>query len=271
MAVNRRFHDHECHYYDERFAIRHDERSAHRALAEVQAEMGEPVRPDWRVLDVGCGTGYLVAGLRRAVPGLRLVGADLSAGMLGRARVAGGWPLVQADAGRLPVATGSVDLLVARGVLHHLEDPAAALAEWRRVLAPGGRVVLTSEPTPAVECHGALLVRALLLLLRPWPLSPEAHFWELASMAANLHLFTPGRVGKLAAEAGYAAWRVRSTGFAETLLLTASYVAHGRVRAAARRLPWARLVDLARRLDTEVWDRVLSERSRHTVAAVLYG
>src|SRR3712207_7885802 len=52
----------------------------------------------------GCGTGWLAAGLRRAVPGLRVVGADLSAGMLDRARAAGAWPLLQADCERLPFA-----------------------------------------------------------------------------------------------------------------------------------------------------------------------
>jgi ubiquinone/menaquinone biosynthesis C-methylase UbiE len=268
VRVNRTFHDHECAYYDERFAIVHDGRAAAQARAEVERLLGRPLRPGEAVLDPGCGTGWLAAGLRRAMPTLRVVGVDLSAGMLDRARRAGAWPLVQADATALPVAAASVDLVVTRGVLHHLPDVAAALAEWRRVLRPGGAVVVVSEPTPAVERHGAVLVRVLLALLRR-PLSAEEDFWEVASMAANLHVFTPEELGRLAREAGFAEVRLRSGDFLSTLVLTASYVTHGRRRRLARRVPWRALEALGRRVDAAVVDRLLPGRLRHTVLGVL--
>ena len=66
LLANRIFHDHECASYDERLAIVHDERSARRALREVEDLRGRPVRADETVLDAGCGTGWLAAGL--AVP-----------------------------------------------------------------------------------------------------------------------------------------------------------------------------------------------------------
>ena len=268
VRVNRIFHDHECAYYDERFAIVHDERSARRALQEVEDLLGRPVRARETVLDVGCGTGWLAAGLPRALPGLPVIGVDLSQGMLERARAAGAWPLLRADAQRLPLATASVDLIVTRGVLHHLPDVPAALTEWRRVLRPGGAVVVTGEPTPTIQAHVEPLVRALLWVLRR-PLSPEEDFWEVASMAANLHVFTPAQLAAMATGAGYREVWLSTRYFCATLVLTASYVTHGRRPGLARRVPWRRLETLASTLDGAVANRVLPDTWRHAVVGVL--
>ena len=269
VAINRTFHDHECHYYDERFAIVHDDRTARQAVAEVEQLLGRRLARRERVLDAGCGTGFLAAGLRRARPDLRVVGSDLSAGMLDRARDAGAWPLVQSDATALPVRDGALDLVVARGVLHHLPDVVAGLAEWRRVLRPGGSVVLLSEPTPAVEQHGAVLARALLATVGRRDLPPEEHGWEMASMASNLHVFTPAELARLAADAGFSASRLHTSDFLDTLLITASYITWGRAPGLARLVPWRAVDALARRVDRAVVHRVLPERLRHTVVGVL--
>jgi ubiquinone/menaquinone biosynthesis C-methylase UbiE len=268
VGVNRVFHDHECVYYDERFAIVHDERTARAALRDVESLLGRALRPGERVLDAGCGTGYLAAGLRRARPDVLVVGSDLSEGMLDRSREAGADPLVQADATRLPFASGSFDVVVARGVLHHLPDVEAALREWRRVLADDGAVVLVSEPTRTVERHGAVLVRGLLPLLRR-PLTPEEDFWEVASMAANLHVFTCDELAGLAYDAGFGSVSLGTTDFADTLLITASYVAWGRRPGLARLFPWRAADEVARLADRLVWNRVLPSGWRHTVAGVL--
>jgi ubiquinone/menaquinone biosynthesis C-methylase UbiE len=268
VRVNRVFHDHECAYYDERFAIVHDRRSAAQAKAEVERLLGRPLRAGEVVLDPGCGTGWQAAGLRRAAPSVPVLGVDLSAGMLGQARAAGAWPLVQADATRLPVAAGSVDVVVCRGVLHHLPDVPAALREWRRVLRPGGAVVVASEPTPTVGRHATPLVKGLLRVLRR-PLTQEEDFWEIASMAANLHVFTPAELTRLAREAGYAEVRLGTEDLLSTLVLTASYVTHGRRRELARRLPWRQVEAGARWVDRTVLERVLPESARHTVVGVL--
>lgn len=267
IGINQVFHDHECRYYDERFAIVHDQRAAQQAVTEVEGLLGRGLRPGERVLDAGCGTGYLAAGLRRARPDLDVVGTDLSAGMLAKARDAGAAPVLQADAERLPFADGSFDVVAARGVLHHLPHVGPALAEWRRVLRPDGAVVLLSEPTPTVERHGALLLKGMLPLLRP--LSAEEDFWEVASMAANLHVFTPAELGALAGQAGFSDVRLTTTDFAETLLITASYVLWGRAPRLARLLPWRLADDVARLADRAWWNRLLPERLRHTVVGTL--
>jgi SAM-dependent methyltransferase len=98
-----------------------------------------------RVLEIGCGSAPCSRWLRRA--GARPVALDLSGGMLARAaelnRATGlAVPLLQADAGALPLRDGSVDLACsAFGGLPFVADAGAVLAEVARVLVPGGRFV----------------------------------------------------------------------------------------------------------------------------------
>ncbi|QXJ20816.1 class I SAM-dependent methyltransferase [Actinomadura graeca] len=92
-----------------------------------------------RVLDIGCGEGALTAALPAGPPFL-LAGVDASATML-RAHPG---PRVRADAVRLPFRDGSFDAAVAVNVLWHLGEPRLALREARRVLAPGGLLIVTA-------------------------------------------------------------------------------------------------------------------------------
>ena len=268
IEVNRVFHDHECEYYDERFAIVHDQRAAKRALHEVESLLGAPIAHGASVLDVGCGTGWYAAGLHKARPDLFVMGSDLSEGMLSRAREAGASNLIQGDATQLPFADGALDLIVARGVLHHMPDVQGSLAEWRRVLKPSGVLVVTSEPTPTVEKHGGWLVRGLLPLLRR-PLSDIEDFWEVASMAANLHVFTVEELTELSAAAGWSRIDYRTADMFSTMVLTASYVTHGRRPGLARRVPWRALEEAGRVLDAQVVDRIVPQRLRHTIVGTL--
>jgi SAM-dependent methyltransferase len=98
-----------------------------------------------RVLEIGCGSAPCARWLRTA--GADVVALDLSAGMLARAaelnRATGiAVPLLQADAGALPLAAASVDLACsAFGGLPFVADVEGVLAEVARVLRPGGRFV----------------------------------------------------------------------------------------------------------------------------------
>ncbi|MGZ4658009.1 MAG: class I SAM-dependent methyltransferase [Blastococcus sp.] len=98
-----------------------------------------------RVLEIGCGSAPCARWLRQA--GADVVALDLSAGMLARAaelnRATGiDVPLLQADAGTLPLADASLDLVCsAFGGLPFVADVEGALTEVARVLRPGGRFV----------------------------------------------------------------------------------------------------------------------------------
>jgi SAM-dependent methyltransferase len=114
------------------------------AYAAAVAEAG--LRPGWAVLDAGCGTGRALPALRAAVgPEAAVIGVDLTPQMLDVARAGhrdADAALVLGDARRLPVADAGVDAVFAAGLVAHLPDATAGLAELARVTRPGGRLVL---------------------------------------------------------------------------------------------------------------------------------
>jgi ubiquinone/menaquinone biosynthesis C-methylase UbiE len=98
-----------------------------------------------RVLDVGCGTGFLA--FRFAELGHTVTGIDLSPQMIDRARRKAEQAGRQidfrvGDAAALDCADETYDLVVARHVIWNLPDPERGVAEWLRVLRPGGRLGL---------------------------------------------------------------------------------------------------------------------------------
>jgi malonyl-CoA O-methyltransferase len=148
---------------DARAARRRFDRAAatYRAAARLETEIGTRMleRLDYmrvspqRILDAGSGPAPQAAALAKRYPGALLLALDFSLPMLRQARALG-WlarlrgarrPLaVCASLGRLPFAANSVQLLWANMVLHWAEDPRAALAEFQRVLAPGGLLMLST-------------------------------------------------------------------------------------------------------------------------------
>lgn len=122
--------------------------------------------PPTRLLDIGCGPGGSTFALARALgPSCHIVGVDLAPGMIARARRhqqalrEAGVPVdhvefLVGDATRLDLADGSFDVITGHSFLYLVAARERALAELRRVLRPGGMVLLL-EPTPGDGLLGA--------------------------------------------------------------------------------------------------------------------
>src|SRR5262245_10811332 len=109
--------------------------------------------PGGRVLDLACGTCDLSLELLRRRPDARVTGADLSRAMLDLARPKlaarhAGFPLVNAPAEALPFADGVFDGAMIGFGIRNVPDFRSGLAELRRVLRPGGRLVVLEFSTP---------------------------------------------------------------------------------------------------------------------------
>jgi ubiquinone/menaquinone biosynthesis C-methylase UbiE len=117
------------------------DRTADLALTRVPAPQ--------RVLDVGCGTGYLLRQLATRCPqAAELAGIDPAPGMIEAARAAASDDRLRLRPGTaedLPWAAGFFDLVVSSTSFDHWADQRAGLAECARVLAPGGWLVLTDQ------------------------------------------------------------------------------------------------------------------------------
>jgi ubiquinone/menaquinone biosynthesis C-methylase UbiE len=103
------------------------------------------------VVDVGCGSGYSLPKLAQRFAPRELVGIDFDPGMLAVARAEADRAgiavrLVEASSTRMPLADASADLLFCHQTFHHLVEQEAALAEFLRVLKPGG-LLLFAEST----------------------------------------------------------------------------------------------------------------------------
>ena len=129
-------------------------------------------RPAGRVLNVGVGTGKEHVHIEAAVaPGGVAVGLDVSPVMLRLTRARTGTPVCLGDARRLPYANASFDYLFAAYVLDLLPAPdlAGLLHDFRRVLAPGGRLVLVTLTEGVNRPSRALIA----LWKRIYAISPE--------------------------------------------------------------------------------------------------
>lgn len=122
-----------------------------RAMKPVAEWLRDRRQREISALDVGCGTGRLLAFLHGAWPGMRLTGIDLSVPYLEEARRLIGRTarvkLVEAAAEALPFDDDGVDLIVCSFLFHELPKKirAKAIAEMARVLKPGGLVVIVDS------------------------------------------------------------------------------------------------------------------------------
>ncbi len=129
-----------------------------RGLHEVVAgEIKSLVKAGGTVLDIGCGTGSLLA-MVCSLSNCYLIGLDISEGMVSEAaktlsRCGCPYDLILGDAHRLPLREASVDVAVCTGALHHMRDPRVFFSECFRVIKRGCRALIYefSPDLPAEE------------------------------------------------------------------------------------------------------------------------
>jgi SAM-dependent methyltransferase len=114
-------------------------------MDEAICELSQYIRPDWRLLDAGCGAGREACRMARLVPRGEVVGIDLAAGMTAaafrsaRAKGLDNTAFVQADVGALPdMLCDAFDLAYSLLAHHHYPEPEAATRAIFRCLRPGG-------------------------------------------------------------------------------------------------------------------------------------
>ena len=101
------------------------------------------VRPDLRVVDLGCGTGELTRQLAEALPGSDVTGIDSSSQMLDAARASAfSIPRLRFEQGDQAQLTGEWDLIFSNAALHWSEDHPALISRLYKRLAPGGQLAV---------------------------------------------------------------------------------------------------------------------------------
>jgi SAM-dependent methyltransferase len=174
-----------------------------RMLREVLRAVGSPAS----IVDIGCGDGAATALAARVNPGHRILGLDWSADALRRAR-AHGLALIRAEAepGGLPIASGHADVVIMSEILEHLVDPDSVLEEARRVLRPGGTLLLSTPNLAAWYNRGLLAVGVQPVFTE---VSLRGVFGRPGSqVAGHLRLFTRRALVGLLAARGFGAIRV---------------------------------------------------------------
>ena len=154
-------------------------------------------------VDVACGTGALTGELEALAPGAVVVGFDFSLEMLAHGP---GGRFAAGDAVRLPLADAGVDVVTIAFGLRNLPEPGRGLLEFRRVLRPGGRLVVCEFSQPVVpvfrEVYRRYLTRLMPVAARRLTSDPEAYQYLARS------------IGAWPDQAGLARW-LQEAGFAE--------------------------------------------------------
>jgi glycosyltransferase involved in cell wall biosynthesis/SAM-dependent methyltransferase len=162
------------------------------------AESLTRLRSPGRVLDVGCSGGHFLA--EATGRGWRGLGSDLSHEACVVTRAGTRSPVAQADGAALPVRAGTVDAVALLGIVDLTTDPLATVREARRVLVPGGLLVIR---VTNARLHRPLarLLGAAGWLSRFLPLGPVLHVFA----------FTEGGLATLAERAGFEIVEIRNS------------------------------------------------------------
>jgi len=158
--------------------LRNESDVAYRRRVRTMLSYLDP-QPGQVILDCGTGMGFYARTMRRLYRGVQIIGVDMDTRALAfaRANLESDILVAHADIYSLPLAAASVDSVLMSEVLEHLPDEAAALAEVRRVLKPGGKLALTVPYRHYPAWYDPINRAAEALARRPIRRGPFAGIW----------------------------------------------------------------------------------------------
>ena len=137
--------------------------------------------PATRVLDIACGTGLLLKNLAERDDHPALIGIDRVPAMLDAAKenIGHAATLLEGEAENLPFDNAGFDLITSTNALHYFPDAIAALQEMRRVISPGGNLVITDW------CRDYFWMKLLDRIL-PWTQHAHVHTYSTTELEQKL-------------------------------------------------------------------------------------
>jgi ubiquinone/menaquinone biosynthesis C-methylase UbiE len=236
--ANELFHDVESNSYDKKWGIQYDLDNAVRVRRKFEKALGGPFPRVDKLLEVGCGTGYVGLNLCLSNPDLvgELYACDISQGMVDTCSANAAELGVTVNAKRsqleqLDYPDAEFDMVIGHAILHHIPDVGKALEEIHRVLKPGGVCMLAGEPTRMGDIMGQVARKGTSAAVKAYSMmggffggvrakvrprgSPGDDDHEIREFekVVDIHTFWPARVCRQARAAGFDEARFESEEF----------------------------------------------------------
>ena len=188
-----------------------------------------PLESARHVVDLGCGTGALLADLRSAAPNACVIGGDRAEGMVRVAQRTDPCSLLVTDAEFLALRAEAFDVAVLAFVLFHVPDPAAALREVWRILRPNAFVGIVAWGTDPGTPGAAIWTEEL-------DACGAAADPRDAVVMGHARMNTLERLAELLRQANFASQRIWSECFAHRWTVEALFAMHTSCGMPSRRL-----------------------------------
>jgi ubiquinone/menaquinone biosynthesis C-methylase UbiE len=167
-------------------------------------------QPQGILADIGCGPGYLIANIAKALPHLSLIGVDISEDMVKKASqnltslvISEKVSFRQGDIQALPFESGSLDFIVSTLSLHHWSDPGQAIEQIERVLKPGGQFLIFDLRRDSRKIVYSIITFAQTFIIPP--------VMKRANEPTNSFLasYTPDEMGCILSGTRFKRWEIK--------------------------------------------------------------